>query len=104
MFSATGVRRTLSQGAAIGLAAKTAEAMRIEAAGQWRPCEDVKHSPRQGAALGGEAHDIVKVHRVPAHPSGEITHKTAQTRGITTTGQWGPCEARLQVEAKRQAV
>ena len=34
-FSATGVRQTPSQGAALVLAAKTAEAIRIETAGQW---------------------------------------------------------------------
>ena len=34
LFSATGVRRTPSQGAALGLASKTAGAMRIETTGQ----------------------------------------------------------------------
>ena len=34
LFSAAGVRRTPSQEAALGLAAKTAEAMKIEATGQ----------------------------------------------------------------------
>ena len=39
-----------------------------------------------------------------AHSSKEKTQKTAQAMGITTTGQWGPCEARLQAKAKRQTV
>ena len=51
-----------------------------------------------------KAHDMVEVHRVLAHPSEKITQKTAQTMGIATTGQWGPCEASSQVKAKRQAV
>ena len=51
-----------------------------------------------------KAHDMVEVYLVLAHPSEEITQKTVQTMGIATTDQWGPCEARLQVKAKRQAV
>ena len=39
LFSATGVRRTPSQGAALALAAKMAEAMRIETMGQWGPAQ-----------------------------------------------------------------
>ena len=106
LFSATGVIRTPSQGAALGLAAKTAEVTRIEATGQWGPCADVRWSPRQGAALAVavKVHDMVEVHRVLAHPNERITQKTAQAMGIVTTGQWGPYEARLQVKAKRQAV
>ena len=46
LFSATGVRRIPSQGAALGLAAKTAEMMRIEATGQWGACADVRQSPK----------------------------------------------------------
>ena len=100
------MRRTPSQGATIGLAEKATEAIRIETTGQWGPCADVRRSPRQGAAMAvaAKAHDMVKVHRVLAHPSEEIMQKTVQAMGITTTGQWGPCEARLQMKAKRQAV
>ena len=78
LFSATGVRRTPSQEAALGLAEKKSEAMRIQATGQWGPCADVRRSPRQGVELAGavKAHDMVEVHRVFAHPSGEITKKT----------------------------
>ena len=54
--------------------------------------------------MAEKAHDMMEVHRVLARPSEEITQTTAQARGIATTGQWGFCEARLQVEAKRQAV
>ena len=106
LFSATGVRRTPSQGTALGLAAKMAEARRIEATGQWGPCADAKRNSRQGAALAvaAKAHAMVEVHRVLVHPSEEITQKTVRAMGIVTTGQWGGCEARLQVEAKRQAV
>ena len=90
----------------MGLAAKATEAMRIETTGQWGPCADVRRSPRQGAAMAvaAKAHDMVKVHRVLVHPSEQIMQKTVQAMGITTTGQWGPCEAHLQMKAKWQAV
>ena len=106
LFSATGGRRTLSQGPALGLAGKTGEVTRIEATGQCGPCADVRRSLRQGAAfvVAVKAHAMVEVHRVLAHPSEEITHKTVQAMGISTTGQWRHCEAHLQVKAKRQAV
>ena len=39
-----------------------------------------------------------------AHPSEDITRKTAVMMGIETTGQWGACETYLQVKAKRHAV
>ena len=100
LFSPTGVRRTPSQGAALGLAAKMAEAAVIEVTGRWRPCADMTRNPRQGAALAVavKARDMVEVHCVLAHPSEEITQKTVQAMGITTTGQSGLCEARLQVK------
>ena len=99
------VRRSSSQGAALALEAKTTEAMRT-AMGQWRPCADVTRSPGQGAALvvAAKARDVMKVYHVLVDPSEEITEKTIQAMRITTTGQWGPYEARLQVKAKRQAV
>ena len=50
LFSATGVRRTPSQGAALALAAKT-WAIRVGTTGQWRPRADVRRSSSQGAAL-----------------------------------------------------
>ena len=104
LFSATGVRRTPSQGAALELAVKTVEAMRVEATGQWGSYADVRWSPRQGAALAvaAKVHDMVEVHHALTHPSEETMQKTVQTMGIATTRHWGVCEARLQVKAKRQ--
>ena len=45
--------------------------MRNEATGQRGANADVRRSPRQGVALAVavKAHDIMKVHRVLAHPS-----------------------------------
>ena len=65
------------------------DAMKIDVTGQWGPCADVRRSPRQGAALAvaTKVHDMVEVHRELAHPSGEITQKTAQAMGIVTTDQ-----------------
>ena len=105
-FRAIGVRRTPSQGAALRLAAKTAEPMGIEATDQSGPCADVRRSPRQGVVLAvvAKAYNMVEVHRVLTHPSEEVTQKTVQAMETTTTGRWGPCEARLQVKAKRQAM
>ena len=51
LFSATGVRRTPGEGAALVLAAKTTEAMIIERTGQWGPRADVRRRSSQGAAL-----------------------------------------------------
>ena len=106
LFSATGVRRTPGQGAALALAAKTAEATRIETTGHWGLCADVRRGVSQGAALAVavKAYDKVKVHRVLAYPSEEITQKTAQAMGSAATDHWGFCEARLRGKAKRQAV
>ena len=83
------MRWTPSQEAALGLEAKTTEATRKEATGQWGPCADVRKRPRQGAALAVamKAHDMVELHRVLARPSKEITQKTTQAMEITTTGQ-----------------
>ena len=95
------MRWTPSQEVALGL-----EAKKTEATGQWGPCVDARKRPRQGVTLAVaiKAHDMVELHRVLARPSKEITQKTAQAMGITTTDQWGPCEALLLVKAKRQAV
>ena len=58
----------------LALAEKTAEAMRT-VTGQWRPCVDVRRSPRQGAALAvaAKARNVMKVNDVLADPSEEIT-------------------------------
>ena len=99
------MRRSSSQGAVLALAAKTTEAMRT-ATGQWGPCADVSQSPKQEAALAVvvKARGVMKVRHVLVDPREEITQKTVQAMEIATTGQRGPCEARLQVKAKRQAV
>ena len=70
------------------------------------PCADVRWSPSQGAALAVavKARNVMEVHRVLTHPSREVAQKTVETMRIATTGQWGPCKACLQAEAKRQAV
>ena len=39
-----------------------------------------------------------------AYPSEEITRNAAEATEIVTTGQWGPCEACLQVKTKRFTV
>ena len=106
LFPVTVVSWIPSQEAALGLAAKTPETMRIETTGQWGPCADMRRSSRQGAVLvvAVKAHDMAEVHRVLAHPREEITQKAVQAMGIVTTGQWGACKLRLQAEAKLQAV
>ena len=71
LFSATSVKQTSIQGAALRLAAKTTEATRIEATGQWGPCADVRRSSSQGVALA-------------------LAAKTTEAMR-TATGQWGPC-------------
>ena len=45
-----------------------------------------------GTALAtrtGASRDVMEVHRMLAHPSEDITRKTAEMMGIETTGQWG---------------
>ena len=39
-----------------------------------------------------------------AHPSEDITRKTAEIMGIETTGHTGACETCFQAKAKRHAV
>ena len=51
-----------------------------------------------------KARDIIEVYRMLAHSSDEITRKMAETIGIATTGQWGPCETCLQAKLKRHLV
>ena len=65
------MRRTPSQGVALGLATKTAEAIRVETTGQWGPRADVRQSSSQEAELA-------------------LAAKTAKAM-ITATGQWGLC-------------
>ena len=56
------------------------------------------------AMRAGASRDVMEVHRMLAHPSGDITRKTAEMMGIKTTGQWAACERCFQAEAKRHAV
>ena len=91
LFSATGARRIPRQEAA--LEANLTENGLVKIA--------------SGAALGmraGASRDVMEVHRMLAHPSEDITRKTAVMMGIETTGQWGACETCFQVKAKRHAV
>ena len=91
LSSATGARRiprqevaleaTLTENGLVKIASGTALAMRA-----------------------GASRDVVEVRRMLAHPSEDITRKTADMMGIETTGQWGACETCFQVKAKRHAV
>ena len=63
--------------------------------------EETQKAPSMRA---GVSRDVMKVHRMLAHPSEDITRKTAEMMGIETTGQWGACETCFQAKAKRQAV
>ncbi|CAM9922437.1 unnamed protein product, partial [Ascophyllum nodosum] len=68
--------------------------------------------PRKGLIASGTAlamragvsRDVMGVHRMLAHPSKDITRKTAEMVGIETTGQWGACETCFQAKPKRHAV
>ena len=89
LFSATGARRIPRQEAA--LEANLTENGLVKIA--------------SGAALrAGASRDVMEVHRMLAHPSEDITRKTAEIMGIETTGQWGACETCFQAKAKRHAV
>ena len=56
------------------------------------------------AMRAGVSRDVTEVHRMLAHPSKDITRKTAEMMGIEMTGQWGACETCFQTKAKRHAV
>ena len=91
LFSATGVRRTPRQEVALGEKLTENGLVRIAS----------------GTALAMRARvsrDVMEVHRILAHPSEDITRKTAGMMGIETTSQWGACETCFQAKAKRQAV
>ena len=70
------VRQSSSQGAALALAEKTAEAMKT-ARDQRGPCADVGRSPRHGAALAvaAKARDMMKIHHV-------LKDLEEETRGV----------------------
>ena len=56
------------------------------------------------ASGAGVFHDVMEVRRMLAHPSEDITRKTAEMMGIETTDQCGACETCFQAKAKRHAV
>ena len=56
------------------------------------------------AMKAGVSRDVTEVHCILAHPSEDITRKTAEMMGIETTGQWGAWETCFQAKAKRHAV
>ena len=90
-FSATGARRVPRQ--EVALEANLTENGLVKIA--------------SGTALvmrAGASRDVIKVHRMLAHPSEDITRKTAEMMGIGTMGQWGACETCSQEKAKRHAV
>ena len=91
LFSATGARRIPRQEVALGANLTENRSVRIAS----------------GTALAmraGVSRDVTEVHRMLAHPSEDITRKTAEMMGIETTGQWGACETCFQAKAKRHAV
>ena len=102
---------------------KTAEMVEIETTSQWGT--GARRILRQEVALGenltenglvriasgtalavraGVSRDVTEAHRMLAHPSEDITRKTAEMVGIETTGQWRACETCFQAKAKRHAV
>ena len=88
LFSATGAGRILKKEVSLGANLTENGLVRIAS----------------GTALvmrAGVSRDVMKVHRIPAHPSENITRKTAEMVGIETTGQWGACETCFQAKAKR---
>ena len=56
------------------------------------------------AMRAGASRDAMEVHHMLAHPSEDITRKTAEMMGIETTCQWGACETCFQAKANRHAV
>ena len=91
LVSATGTRRIPRQEVALGKILTENGLVRITS----------------GPALAmraGVPRGVMEVHRMLAHPSEDITRKTAEMMGIETTGQWGACKACFQARAKRHAV
>ena len=90
LFSGTGVRRIQNQVEALGTSIPEARLVRTG----------------EGVALAVavKARNIMKVHCMLAHSSEVMMRKTPEAIGITTTGQWGFCEACLQAQAKRYDV
>ena len=90
LFSVTDVRRIPSQGVALGASIAESESAVI--------------GPGAELVVAAKARNIMEVQRMFAHSSEGIMRNTTEAMGIATTGQWGSCEASLQVKAKRRAV
>ena len=91
LFSATGARRIPRQEVALGENLTENGLVRIAS----------------GTALAmraGVSRDVMKVHRMLAHPSEDITRKAAEMMWIEMTGQWGAYETCFLAKAKRYAV
>ena len=91
LFSATDARRILRQ--------EVAQGANLTENGLVRIALGTALAMRAGVSCDG-----MEVHRMLAHPSEDITRKTAEMVGIETTGQWGACETCFQAKAKRHAV
>ena len=89
LSSATGARRIPRQEAALKANLTKNGLMKIASGA----------APRASASR-----DVMEVHRMLAHPSEDITRKTAVIMGIETMGQWGACETCFQAKVKRHAV
>ena len=90
LFSATGAGRVPRQEVSLGANLTENGLVRIAS----------------GTALvmrAGVSRNVMEVHRILAHPSENITKKTAEMVGIETTGQWGACETCFQAKAKRHS-
>ena len=91
LFSATGARRIPRQEVVLGANLTENGLVRIAS----------------GTALAmraGVSRDVMKVHRMLAHPSEDIMRKTAEMMGIETRDQWGACKTCFQAKVKRHAV
>ena len=87
LFSATGARRIPRQ----------------EVALEANLTENGLAKIASGTALAmraGASRDVLEVHRMLAHPSEDITRKTAEMIRIETTGQWGACETCFQAKLR----
>ena len=64
-----------------------------------------KAAPERALAARAPPHrDIMKVHRLLAHPSETITRATTKATGIIITGEWRPCMECDQSKAHRHVV
>ena len=91
LFSATGARRIPRQEVVLGANLTENGLVRIA-------------SGTVLAMRAGVSRDVMEVHRMLAHPSEDMTRKTAEMMGIEMTGQWGACQTCFQAKAKRHAV